>query len=129
MAQPRWIATYRCDSHDMLSAYLRWCFDVGESLETYNIGPLPIMNHKPYATLSTQHTKSYNCPFPDCPRCKHNMGGYVFRWYSPLWDKYYVSAQGAPRDRRGSAQGAPRERPESARGPKGASRERRGSAQ
>ena len=18
------------------------------------------------------------------------MGGYVFRWYSPLWDKYYV---------------------------------------
>ena len=90
MAQPRWVSTYRVDSMAMLSAYQYWLRTVGEDRDSYNIGELPIVMHRPADGPATEGTYAIECTSEDCPRCKKGWGGYVFRWFSPYWSEAYM---------------------------------------
>ena len=90
MAQPRWICTYRVDSMAMLSAYNAWRARIGDSLETINIEDLPLIMHHPRHYVNIPGTYTVSCNDPACPRCQHDLGGDVFRWYSPYWHDDYL---------------------------------------
>ena len=90
MAQPRWIQTYKVDSSAMLSAYLAWRARMGDTFPSYNIEDLPLMQRYPGGAAPVSGTYAVACSLPGCPRCQQNLGGYVFRWYSPYWHADYV---------------------------------------
>ena len=80
----------------MLGAYVRALFEQEESTSIMCCaGELTIVMHEAVAsTILMQGTKGVPCPKGQsgCRRCLEKRGGYVFKWYSPIWHEDYVTA-------------------------------------
>ena len=95
---PRWISSYNVASEAMQFAYATAVSRNQESLRSIGcIGELTIICHEPGAPKDIGPillgTKVVYCPNKKrCLRCLEQRGGYVFKWYSPLWHMDYVAA-------------------------------------
>ena len=96
---PRWIASSRCDSSAMLSAFLpykqRCAAAEAEALEELytvehatvclvTIGEQTVVPHRVDSPVPSRP-----CVSRSCARCQSLQGGYQFRWYSPKWSEDY----------------------------------------
>ena len=96
---PRWIASSKCDSTAMLSAFLHYrkqcTIAEAEALkDLYTIehaerGFIIINGQVVVPQKLDSSIPSRPCSAPSCARCKALKGGYQFRWYSPKWDAWY----------------------------------------
>ena len=98
---PRWIASSKCDSMAMISAFLQYkqqCTDA----EAEALKDLCTIEHaeRDFHIIDGQvvvprqiesSVPSRPCSAPSCERCETLKGGYQFRWYSPKWDAAYRS--------------------------------------
>ena len=93
---PRWIASFNVDSEATLGAYMRALVQEEEAISTMRCaGELTIVEHEAMdKAISLQGTKGVLCPngHSGCRRCLQKCGGYVFKWYSPIWHEDYVAA-------------------------------------
>ena len=93
---PRWISSFNVDSEAMLGAYMNALVKQEEAISTMRCaGELTIVEHEGIGkVIPLQGTKEVLCPNGDsgCRRCLQKCGGYVFKWYSPIWHEDYVTA-------------------------------------
>ena len=80
----------------MLSAYATALVEQKETIATMgSADELTIILHEGLGgAILLQGTKGVPCPngTMGCLRCFEKRGGYVFKWYSPLWREDYVAA-------------------------------------
>ena len=101
---PRWVDQDDVDSQAMLSAFIRYHYETGLALkqkhgESYQPiweGQLSAIMHRDppgiagvYKARMPMKIPQRPCQKAVCARCTQRRGGFVFRWYSPYWAKYY----------------------------------------
>ena len=100
---PRWVERWDVDSTAMLNAFVRYHYEVSEALkQKHGTSFQPIwegqlwsyihenpsfLDEMPKGQMPMQIPQR-PCQKIDCARCGVR-GGFVFRWYSPYWAKYY----------------------------------------
>ena len=97
---PRWVDREDVDSQAMYSAILNYQFVTKNAHFSDAAGWRPVwyghlhmINHR--ANVSNlirpdqTSVKNIDCKQRPCRRCDAGVGGYQFRWYSPLWAKWY----------------------------------------
>ena len=100
---PRWVDQSDVDSTAMLSAFLKYHHETSEALkEMHGMSYQPIWDGQLWSIMHRDpplpagvrkggmplRIPQRPCQKPMCSRCGVR-GGYVFRWYSPYWAKYY----------------------------------------
>ena len=99
---PRWVDREDVDSQAMFSAILNYEFKTknahfGDEAGWRPVwyGHLHMINHRANhghlggVRVDQDSVKNIDCEKRPCRRCDTGVGGYQFRWYSPLWAKWY----------------------------------------
>ena len=91
---PRWVTSFNVDSSAMYAAYSEYMSKVENRIEIEDMGfsgSLTFVDHCRLGTAgSMEHVNVIICNQYGCQRCVTGRGGYMFRWYSPLWSETYV---------------------------------------
>ena len=92
MALPRWVLSDKVDSQAMYGAFLAYK-STRPFAEQEDLNQLYIIDHKsPWSSLVPEPIcaqKKHACARAGCRRCMEGKGGYMFRWYSVLWQERY----------------------------------------
>ena len=101
---PRWIPMASVDTAAMFVAFVAWYraqHAAGERL-FYRMGMDTIMTQVDHhgafgGPTDTEWVQDHYIPLRRvmcdgvlCKRCQRNYGGYIFRWYSTLWESLYM---------------------------------------
>ena len=91
---PRWVTSFNVDSSAMYAAFAEYMSKVENRIEIEDMGfsgSLTFVDHGRLGTAgSMEHVNVIICNQYGCQRCVTGRGGYMFRWYSPLWSETYV---------------------------------------
>ena len=100
---PRWVDQDDVDSTAMLNAFVRYHYETSVALqEKHGVSYQPIWEGQLWSIMHRDppcvadllkgpmpmRIPQRPCQKPVCARCGVR-GGFVFRWYSPYWAKYY----------------------------------------
>ena len=92
--RPRWVQASNVDTPAMYVAALMFRDQHPQKWKALQLeGNLTIIEHRSWIGSPANNEKTFRsrpCTKVGCDRCYAGNGGYVFRWYSKLWEKAYI---------------------------------------